>query len=150
MNVYSGAGPKPSIGPLPINKGLMYKVPFPAGGTWTNTSSLIRSQKQTSSEEIYVTRKRFYPTFVCKSGLFNCINKLINRRRRHEHPFSAKLHPDSVVIRTKQKKLPIFFPVCFCTFVYRLQRIPKPLLIIQLRNKSRNIWGLRDPCLSIV
>jgi hypothetical protein len=31
-NVYSGAGANPRIGPLPISKGLIYKVPFPRGG----------------------------------------------------------------------------------------------------------------------
>lgn len=32
--VYSGAGAKPSTGPLPISNGLMYSVPFPGGGTY--------------------------------------------------------------------------------------------------------------------
>ena len=30
--MYSGDGANPRIGPLPISKGLIYKVPFPRGG----------------------------------------------------------------------------------------------------------------------
>lgn len=37
--VYSGDGAKPNIGPFPISIGLMYKDPFPGGGTCVRSFS---------------------------------------------------------------------------------------------------------------
>lgn len=33
MNVYSGAGAKPNTAPVPMSNGLIYRDPFPGGGT---------------------------------------------------------------------------------------------------------------------
>lgn len=76
MNVYSGAGPKPRIGPLPINRGLMYKDPFPEGGTWPKTTPLRSQKKETYSEDdiCYVKAgftQRLFAKAVCLTASTN-------------------------------------------------------------------------------